>query len=184
MSASPEEMGTYYEKHPKPPEEPEPKGPKDGEQPSPEYLAALTDPAFEQMREQYNAAVDTFESVKAAFEEENPPPTPAPVSPPPAPAGGAGKPAARMGDSCSHGGKIVLGCMTVLIGKQPAARASDMHVCPMTTGVVPHVGGPVRPPVSTTVLIGFLPAARMGDQLVCVGPPDVIAQGEMTVFIG
>ena len=27
-----------------------------------------------------------------------------------------GKPAARMGDSCAHGGKITLGCMTVLIG--------------------------------------------------------------------
>ncbi|MBX9738100.1 MAG: PAAR domain-containing protein, partial [Phycisphaerales bacterium] len=26
------------------------------------------------------------------------------------------KPAARMGDSCAHGGKIVLGCFTVLIG--------------------------------------------------------------------
>lgn len=27
-----------------------------------------------------------------------------------------GKPAARMGDSCAHGGTIVLGCPTVLIG--------------------------------------------------------------------
>lgn len=27
-----------------------------------------------------------------------------------------GKPAARMGDSCGHGGKIVVGCPTVLIG--------------------------------------------------------------------
>jgi hypothetical protein len=27
-----------------------------------------------------------------------------------------GKPAARMGDSCAHGGKIVMGCPTVLIG--------------------------------------------------------------------
>lgn len=26
------------------------------------------------------------------------------------------KPAARMGDSCGHGGTIVVGCMTVLIG--------------------------------------------------------------------
>ena len=24
---------------------------------------------------------------------------------------------------------------------QPAARLTDMHVCPMVTGVVPHVGG-------------------------------------------
>jgi len=27
-----------------------------------------------------------------------------------------GKPAARMGDPCGHGGKIVMGCPTVLIG--------------------------------------------------------------------
>jgi uncharacterized Zn-binding protein involved in type VI secretion len=27
-----------------------------------------------------------------------------------------GKPAARLGDPCAHGGKIVLGCFTVLIG--------------------------------------------------------------------
>jgi uncharacterized Zn-binding protein involved in type VI secretion len=28
----------------------------------------------------------------------------------------SGKPAARMGDMCSHGGSIVVGCFTVLIG--------------------------------------------------------------------
>ncbi|MFA7556071.1 MAG: PAAR domain-containing protein [Spongiibacteraceae bacterium] len=28
----------------------------------------------------------------------------------------AGKPAARMGDACGHGGSIVVGCPTVLIG--------------------------------------------------------------------
>jgi len=27
-----------------------------------------------------------------------------------------GKPAARMGDMCSHGGTIVMGCFTVMIG--------------------------------------------------------------------
>jgi uncharacterized Zn-binding protein involved in type VI secretion len=27
-----------------------------------------------------------------------------------------GKPAARIGDTCGHGGNIVLGCFTVLIG--------------------------------------------------------------------
>ena len=25
----------------------------------------------------------------------------------------------------------------------PAARISDLHVCPMCNGLVPHVGGPV-----------------------------------------
>ncbi len=67
---------------------------------------------------------------------------------------------------------------------QPAARVSDMHVCPMVTGIVPHVGGPILPPGGIPVLIGGLPAARVSDMCVCVGPPDVIALGSFTVLIG
>lgn len=66
----------------------------------------------------------------------------------------------------------------------PAIRVGDMHVCPMVTGVVPHVGGPVLPPGCPTVLIGFMPAARVGDMVTCVGPPDTIAMGSATVLIG
>lgn len=66
----------------------------------------------------------------------------------------------------------------------PAARITDMHVCPMVTGVVPHVGGPILPPGGVTVLIGGLPAARVSDMATCVGPPDVIALGSFTVLIG
>lgn len=66
----------------------------------------------------------------------------------------------------------------------PAARVGDMHVCPMVTGVVPHVGGPVLPPGGIPVLIGGMPAARVGDMCMCVGPPDVIAMGSATVLIG
>lgn len=65
----------------------------------------------------------------------------------------------------------------------PAARITDMHVCPMWSGVVPHVGGPIIPPCAPTVLICFLPAARIGDQAVCAGGPDVIATGSATVII-
>jgi uncharacterized Zn-binding protein involved in type VI secretion len=65
----------------------------------------------------------------------------------------------------------------------PAARATDMHVCPMVTVLVPHVGGPILPPCAPTVLIGFLPAARITDLLVCVGPPDIIVMGSSTVLI-
>src|SRR5713101_848433 len=68
----------------------------------------------------------------------------------------------------------------------PAARISDMHVCPMVTpGVppIPHVGGPILPPCSPNVLIGFLPAARVTDMALCVGPPDVIVMGSPTVLI-
>ena len=66
----------------------------------------------------------------------------------------------------------------------PAARISDMHVCPMVTGVVPHVGGPILPAGEPTVIIGGLPAARVGDMATCVGPPDTIAMGSSTVLIG
>lgn len=68
---------------------------------------------------------------------------------------------------------------------QPAARVSDMHTCPMATGPVPHVGGPIMPPGCPTVLIGGLPAARVSDMATCVGPPDVIIPpGAPTVLIG
>lgn len=93
------------------------------------------------------------------------------------------KPAARLGDSTAHGGTIVVGLPTVLIGGQPAARVGDMHVCPLVTGVVPHVGGPIIMG-SATVLIGGVPAARVGDQATCTGPPDVIIMGCTTVLIG
>jgi uncharacterized Zn-binding protein involved in type VI secretion len=65
----------------------------------------------------------------------------------------------------------------------PAARVGDMHTCPLVTGVVPHVGGPILPPGAMTVLIGGMPAARVGDMCTCVGPPDVIAMGSMKVMI-
>ena len=67
---------------------------------------------------------------------------------------------------------------------QPAARVTDMHVCPMVTGSVPHVGGPILPAGDPTVLIGGMPAARMGDMAVCMGPPDSIIAGSGTVLIG
>lgn len=68
----------------------------------------------------------------------------------------------------------------------PAARLTDMHVCPMLTpGLppIPHVGGPVSGPGAPTVLIGGMPAARVGDMCVCVGPPDSIVSGAFTVLI-
>ncbi len=64
----------------------------------------------------------------------------------------------------------------------PGSRLTDMHVCPATTGPVPHVGGPISGPCAPTVLIGSLPAAMMGDLCVCVGPPDSIVKGSTTVL--
>ena len=66
----------------------------------------------------------------------------------------------------------------------PAARVGDMHTCPMTTGPVPHVGGPILPPGCPTVLIAGMPAARVGDMATCAGPPDAIVMGSTKVMIG
>ncbi len=67
---------------------------------------------------------------------------------------------------------------------KPAARVGDMHTCPMVTGTVPHVGGPIMPPGCATVLIGGMPAACVGDMVTCSGPPDTIMMGSATVMIG
>ncbi|OGO17711.1 MAG: hypothetical protein A2Z02_00460 [Chloroflexi bacterium RBG_16_48_7] len=94
--------------------------------------------------------------------------------------------AARVGDMTSHGTPLGPGpgSANVLIGSMPAWRAtSDMHACPLVTGVVPHVGGVVAVG-STTVLINNLPAARQGDVIVEGGPPNTIAMGCTTVMVG
>jgi len=64
----------------------------------------------------------------------------------------------------------------------PAARLTDFHVCPLFTGVVPHVGGICIG--TATAIIANMPAACVGDMAVCVGPPDTIALGSFTVMIG
>jgi uncharacterized Zn-binding protein involved in type VI secretion len=64
----------------------------------------------------------------------------------------------------------------------PCARVTDMHVCPMTTGPVPHVGGPIVSPGAPTVLVGMLPSATVTSAAVCVGPPDTIVKGSGTVM--
>lgn len=65
-----------------------------------------------------------------------------------------------------------------------AARATDMHVCPLSDGPKPHVGGPILPGGNSTVLIGNLPAAVVGDSCVCAGPPDSLIIGSSSVQIG
>ncbi len=94
--------------------------------------------------------------------------------------------AARLGDTTAHGGSIVLGFPTVLIGGAPAARLTDLHACPMVTpGVppIPHVGGPILKGLPT-VLVGNLPQSCVGDMALCVGPPDSIVMGCPTVVVG
>src|SRR5262249_31044366 len=65
----------------------------------------------------------------------------------------------------------------------PAARITDMHTCPMVTGLVPHVGGPIIPPGCPTVVTCRPPPARGTPMLICTGPTDVIVKGSMSVIV-
>lgn len=97
-----------------------------------------------------------------------------------------GQPAARLGDSTSHGTPLGPGpgCPTVLIGGQPVWRSGvDTHVCPLFDGLKPHVGGVIAVG-SMTVMIGGFPAARLGDSIVEAGAPNAIVVGAPTVMIG
>jgi uncharacterized Zn-binding protein involved in type VI secretion len=67
---------------------------------------------------------------------------------------------------------------------KPAARLTDMHTCPLSSGHTPHVGGPILAPCKPTVKIGGLAAARVTDPAHCNGPTDSIAEGSATVRIG
>src|SRR5882724_7486243 len=94
--------------------------------------------------------------------------------------------AARAGDMTSHGTPLspAGGSTSVLIGNQPAWRATaDVHQCPLTTGTVPHVGGVVANG-STKVFINNLPAARQGDMIPESGPSNSISGGWPKVLIG
>jgi uncharacterized Zn-binding protein involved in type VI secretion len=73
-----------------------------------------------------------------------------------------------------------------MIGGMPAARAGDMHTCPMVCPAppaIPHVGGPITMGVPT-VMIGGMPAATVGSICTCTGPPDSVMMGCNTVLIG
>lgn len=52
----------------------------------------------------------------------------------------------------------------------------------MTTGPVPHVGGPIVGPGAVTVLANNLPVAVVGDAVTCSGPPDALVVGAPTVL--
>ncbi len=66
---------------------------------------------------------------------------------------------------------------------KPVATVGSMHVCPMCSGTVPHVGGPVVMGDST-VLMNGKPVALMGDMCTCAaGPPDVIVTGNPSILV-
>ena len=94
--------------------------------------------------------------------------------------------AARVGDLTSHGTPLGPGpgSVNVLIGGMPAWRVTaDTHVCPLSDGLKPHVGGVVVLG-SSTVLINNLPAVRQGDMVTEVGMTNAIMSGCTTVLIG
>ena len=108
-------------------------------------------------------------------------------------------PAARVTDNTAHGGMIVAGDFSVLIGGMPAARLGDPHLCPFSDGPKPHIGGVIIMG-SATVRIGNAPAARMGDLCGCTNagmmgkgvppvigptppglPPKTLAEGKLNL---
>lgn len=93
-------------------------------------------------------------------------------------------PAARASDMTQHGGVIVPPCsINTMIEMLPAARVTDLHVCPAVTVLVPHVGGPIVTG-APTILINFLPAARVMSLCVCVGPPSMVTKGAQKTILG
>jgi uncharacterized Zn-binding protein involved in type VI secretion len=95
-------------------------------------------------------------------------------------------PAARLGDTTSHGTPLSPGpgCPTVLVGGRPAWRVGDQHACPLWNGPSPHGMGAVAAG-SLSVFIGGQPAARVGDAVIeAGGGPDPIAVGAFNVLIG
>lgn len=59
----------------------------------------------------------------------------------------------------------------------PAARVSDLHLCPIVGAT-----GPIQASAAT-VKIGFLPAARVGDPVLCPVGADEIVAGSTSVKI-
>lgn len=53
-----------------------------------------------------------------------------------------GKPAARMGDQCAHGGAIVVGCPTVLIGETASSPVGGLNAMPIKGIVAAMLNAP------------------------------------------
>lgn len=57
------------------------------------------------------------------------------------------------------------------------------HICPMVTGITPHVGGPIVGPGNPGVLIDGVPISVLGDTCICCGSPDVVVQGYPGILV-
>ena len=65
---------------------------------------------------------------------------------------------------------------------KPAATVGSNHTCPMCSGTIPHIGGPITQG-EPNILFNSKPAATMGSICTCVGPPDMVVQGNPTVLL-
>ncbi len=63
-----------------------------------------------------------------------------------------------------------------------AARVTDMHLCPLVTGMVPHIGGAITMGSPNVITVG-LPQARQTDPCICMGPPNMLMKGSTTVYV-
>jgi hypothetical protein len=54
-----------------------------------------------------------------------------------------GQPAARMGDMCAHGGAIVVGCPTVLIGETGGGAVSPQQATLQAAAIIGAMGAKV-----------------------------------------
>ncbi len=73
-----------------------------------------------------------------------------------------GKPAARMGDSTAHGGKIMLGCMTVLIGESGGGGGGGMGGMPVSVLLNVMKSMPENMQKNMAQVVAMKEAAAMG----------------------
>ena len=97
-----------------------------------------------------------------------------------------GPPMIRMGDKTDHGGVVQSGEATVLVEGMPAARMTDVQVCPkIESGPVPHVGGTIDQG-DPLVVVGGHEAARHDHLSLCTGCGLLakVVKGQSSVQIG
>jgi hypothetical protein len=75
-----------------------------------------------------------------------------------------GKPAARMGDQCAHGGAIVVGCPTVLIGETSSGSAGGVAAVAALKIAMPDLPKPLK--MQVVQMDSLKNAAKHGTPLV------------------
>jgi hypothetical protein len=76
-----------------------------------------------------------------------------------------GKPAARMGDQCMHGGSIVMGCPTVMIGEAGGGGGGGIGAVPVPVLAKVMANAPQELKIVLAQVIAMKEAAKNGDVL-------------------